>query len=159
MEHYLDTLKLLRLEARRNPRDDYYAMKAPLLLIAGLVPPGTARDNAMGMYRSFRSILLSHREPQFLVYGCRVLPIRPREDPNERTGCSISRSANPVIASTPAWNVPSTKNDVRRVESVMVHTRRTLMPAGAAGLASRFFGRTGMLSLEPRGDRGQGEHG
>ena len=54
--HYVDTLKLIEgwTPDEEPAPEDYYAMKAHVyMLLAGLVPPGKSRDNAMGMYRSF----------------------------------------------------------------------------------------------------------
>ena len=73
------------------------------MLIAGLVPPGTARDNAMGMYRSFLEqsyFLIENHNFWFTMSGsCSIRPA-PRKDTNKRTWLleELSRSANPVIA-------------------------------------------------------------
>ncbi len=93
--HYLDTLKLLEgWKPDEEPApDDYYAMKAhAYMLIAGLVPPGTARDNAMGMYRSFleQSYFLIENHNFWFTDASGSYWIRPapRRIPTSGPGCS-----------------------------------------------------------------------
>jgi hypothetical protein len=105
-QHYLDTLKLLD---GWNPDEepapaDYYAMKAhAYMLLAGLVPPGKARDNAMGTFRTFLEqsyFLIENHNFWFTDVGFMLGIARAAKDPADRAWLldELSRSANPVIA-------------------------------------------------------------
>ena len=104
--HYLDTLKLIEgWKPDEEPApEDYYAMKAhAYMLLAGLVPPGKARDNAMGIYRSFLEqsyFLIENHNFWFTDVGFMLNTARAAKDPNDRNWMldELSRSANPVIA-------------------------------------------------------------
>jgi hypothetical protein len=98
--HYLETLKLIEgWSADEEPApEDYYAMKANVyLLLAQLVPPGKARDNAMGTCRSFLEQSWFLIENHNFWFTDVYFLLKDRHDREWVLG-ELSRSANPVIA-------------------------------------------------------------
>ena len=103
---YLDTLKLIEgwKEDEESSPEDYCAMKAQVYqTLAQLVPPGKARDNAMGMYRSFLEqsyFLIENHNFWFTDVWFMLNNARNTKDTGDREWMldELSRSANPVIA-------------------------------------------------------------
>jgi hypothetical protein len=71
--------------------------------LANLVPPGRARDNAMGLYRAFLEqsyFLIENHNFWFTDVRFMLDNARNAKDPKDRDWMldELSRSANPVIA-------------------------------------------------------------
>ena len=104
--HYVDTLKLIEgwKEDEEPSPEDYYAMKAQVyMLLAQLVPPGKARDNAMGTYRTFLEqsyFLIENHNFWFTDVRFMLDKARYAKDSNDKDWMvdELSRSASPVIA-------------------------------------------------------------
>jgi hypothetical protein len=98
--HYLDVLKLIegwKPEEEPSP-EDYYAMKSQVYLqLVQLVPPGKARDNALGNHRSFLEQSWFQIENHNFWFTDVALLLKDTRDREWRLS-ELSRSANPVIA-------------------------------------------------------------
>jgi hypothetical protein len=104
--HYVDALKLIEgwKEDEEPSPADYFAMKTHTYMsLANLVPPGRARDNAMGLYRAFLEqsyFLIENHNFWFTDVRFMLDNARSAKDPKDRDWMldELSRSANPVIA-------------------------------------------------------------
>jgi hypothetical protein len=104
--HYVDTLKLIEgwKEDEEPSAEDYFAMKThTYMTLANLVPPGKARDNAMGLYRSFLEqsyFLIENHNFWFTDVRFMLNNARSTSDVKDRDWMldELSRSANPAIA-------------------------------------------------------------
>ena len=72
-------------------------------VLAGLVPPGSARNNAMGSYRTFLEThyaVTQNRNLWFALVNMMLKTANSSKDPKERAWIldELSRSANPIIA-------------------------------------------------------------
>lgn len=104
--HYVDMLKLIEgwKEDEESSRENFCAMKAHVYMqLAQLVPPGKARDNAMGMYRAFLEqsyFLIENHNFWFTDVDFMLSTARHSKDSKDKEWMldELSRSANPVIA-------------------------------------------------------------
>jgi hypothetical protein len=104
--HYVDTLKLIEgwKEDEEPSPEDYFAMKAQVyMLLAQLVPPGKARDNALGTYRVFLEqsyFLIENHNFWFTDVRFMLDNARRARDSGDKDWMldELTRSANPVIA-------------------------------------------------------------
>ena len=102
----MDLLKLIEgwKEDEESSRENYCAMKAHVyMILAQLVPPGKARDNAMGTYRTFLEqsyFLIENHNFWFTDVDFMLGTARHSKDSKDKDWMldELSRSANPVIA-------------------------------------------------------------
>ncbi|HLK62962.1 MAG TPA: hypothetical protein VKU19_05960 [Bryobacteraceae bacterium] len=104
--HYLETRKLIegwREDEEESPEDYLFLVSETLSTLASLVPPGPARDNAMGNYRTFletRYAVTENRNLWFTQVNRMLKAAVHAEDSKERAWIlsELSRSTNPIIA-------------------------------------------------------------
>lgn len=105
-QHYMDLVKLIEgwKETEEDSSDDHMWMVShTYALLASLVPPGTPRENAMGMYLAFLETHYSATQSRNLWFGLVRQMLRTAQtgkDPKDREWIldRLVRSANPVIA-------------------------------------------------------------
>ncbi len=105
-QHYMDLLKLIegwKETEEDSPEDHLWMVAHTYALLANLVPPGTPRDNAMGLYLTFletRYNATEHRNLWFGLVRQMLSAARYNKDPKDREWIlnRLVRSANPVIA-------------------------------------------------------------
>ncbi len=103
---YLDTVKLIegwKEDEEESPEDYLFMVAHTYSVLAGLVPPGPARNNAMGNYRAFLEThyaVTENRNLWFTLVNLMLKTAACSKDPKERVWIleELSRSSNPVIA-------------------------------------------------------------